>query len=343
MGLPTVNVKRQSRNEGGWIWFNRQSGLALAMADESDETPIAPPAAPPGTLPSALRAMVREEGVRVRAIGAVRNPWNDIYYLLLHASWGRLLLIFLAVFFGVNLIFTLLYTADPYGLINSGQNMDVPRFWRDFFFSVHTLATIGYGNVYPGSLYANLVVMVEAIVGLLLVALTTGLAFTRFARPTARIMFTRIAVVAPFEGVPTVQLRAINQRHNLIIEARASASVLRVTQDDEGRMMRRFYDLKLVREANPVFALSWTIMHKIDESSPFWGLSPEHIAEAGDEIIVIISGVDQSLAQPIHGRAVYLATDIRWGMRFADILGTVENGMRVLDYRRFNEVEPLSR
>ena len=291
--------------------------------------------------PSALKAMVRDGGMDIEIIGAARNPVRDAYYLLLHMSWGRVLAGFVAVFLAFNLFFATLYSIDPHDLAMTGDAADVPRFWRDFFFSVHTLVTIGYGNVYPLTLYANVVVVVEAVTGVLLQALTTGLIFARFARPTARFLFSDVAVVVPFEGAPTIQLRCINQRHNLILEASARASLLRLTRDDQGKQMRRFYDLALVRSSNPVFALSWTLMHKIDAASPFHGLSAAEIEANGDEIIVVISGTDQSMAQTIHDRAVYMATDLRWNMRFVDILPAIEGGRRILDYRQFHEVEPI--
>ncbi len=302
------------------------------MPDSADQMP--PPL-------SALRAMVEGRSVDIIVQNAPKRLANDAYYNLLHIGWGRLLAIFTGVFIAFNLTYAALYALDPHGLINTGLNGDVPRFWRDFFFSVHTLATIGYGNVYPQSLYTNVIVVMEAITGLLLQALVTGLVFARFARPTARFLFSDVAVVTSFEGVPTIQLRAINQRHNLILEANARASLLRMGNDDQGHPMRRFLDLKLVRNSNPVFALSWTLMHKIEEGSPFYGMTREQIIEAGDEIIVIISGIDQSMAQTIHGRNVYTGHDLRWNARFADILAKMENGRRVLDYGRFHEVEGL--
>ena len=312
------------------------------MPENTPEPPIQPPIEPPPPLPpSALKAMVRGGGIDVKIIGAARRPVRDAYYLLLRMSWGRLLLGFVAVFVTFNLVFATLYAIDPHDLAMSGSSADVPRFWRDFFFSVHTLVTIGYGNVYPLTLYANVVVVIEAVTGVLLQALTTGLIFARFARPTARILFSNVAVVVPFEGVPTIQLRAINQRHNLILEASAKASLLRISRDDQGKQMRRFFDLTLVRNANPVFALSWTVMHKIDPASPFFGQSAAEIEAAGDEIIVVISGTDQSMAQTIHGRAVYTAADLRWNQRFVDILAALEDGRRVLDYTKFHDVEPV--
>lgn len=297
------------------------------------------PTVPPR--PSALRTMLDGGGIRLDVIGARKPRFGDVYYRLLDESWPRLLAQFLVAFMAFNLTFALLYYVDATGLVVEKGLDDIPRFWRGFFFSVHTLVTIGYGNIVPNDLYVNIVVVVEAISGVLGFALITGLAFARFARPTARVLFSNVAVVAPFEGTPTIMLRAVNKRHNLILEASARASLLRLTRDDQGGMMRRFFDLELVRGTNPVFALSWTVMHKITPASPFFGMSAEEIEASGDEVIVVISGTDESMAQTIHARTAYTAADLRWNARFVDILGNVENGRRTLDYRRFHDVEPL--
>ncbi len=292
---------------------------------------------------SALRAMLEHGGIELDVVGAGRVRFGDVYYRLLHEPWPRLLLQFVAAFMAFNLVFAMLYYVDPHGLVVDKGLADVPRFWRGFFFSVHTLVTIGYGNIIPDDLYVNIVVVVEAISGVLGFALITGLAFARFARPTARVLFSNVAVVAPFEGTPTIMLRAVNKRHNLILEATARASLLRVGRDDQGGMMRRFFDLELVRSANPVFALSWTVMHKITPDSPFHGMTGEQIAASGDEIIVVISGTDESMAQIIHARTAYIGSDLRWNARFADILSNLESGRRTIDYSRFHDFEPLDR
>lgn len=290
--------------------------------------------------PGALGSMLRRGGINVRTIGAERAPVRDAYYNLLHESWGALLLQFPLAFLGFNLLFAILYWLDPHGMAVQGDGADVSRFWRDFFFSVHTLATIGYGNVYPVTMYANVVVVIEAMVGVLGFALTTGLAFARFARPTARVLFSNVAIVRQFEGVPTLMIRSVNQRHNLILEASARVSLLREMREADGTVMRRFFDLDLVRNANPVFALSWTVMHKITPSSPLYGLSAAEIEGQGDEIIIIIAGTDEAMAQTIYARSAYEAADLRWNMRFVDILGVVD-GRRTLDYRKFHDVVPV--
>jgi inward rectifier potassium channel len=213
----------------------------------------------------------------------------------------------------------------------------LPLFWRDFFFSVHTVATIGYGNVYPASVYANVMVVIEITLGIIYFALTTGIAFARFSRPTARILFSHVAVVRDVDGVPTLMLRAANQRHNMLYSAEARVSVL-IDGDVGGIRMRRFVDLRLVKSSNPSFALTWMIMHPIDADSPLYGwldrAEPDHAAE----IIVILSGSDEISGQIVHGRWAYSAADIRWGQRFVDIVGTDPDGVRTIDYTRFHAV-----
>ena len=192
----------------------------------------------------------------------------------------------------------------------------------------------------PLSLYANIVVAFEIAFGILFFALVTGIMFARFSRPTARIIFSKIAVVTPIGGVPTLMFRSANQRHNLIFEASAHVSLIG-DETVEGSRMRRFHDLKLARQANPIFTLTWTIMHPIDEDSPlFQWLGREHEAE-GFEIIVVLAGIDERSGQTIHGRWAYTPKDIRWHARFADILGQADDGVRTIDYGRFDEiVEP---
>jgi len=313
--------------------------MFVAMNAPPNLPPVEPETPP---RPSALRAMLDGGGMDLDVTGAKRLVFGDTYYRLLHESWPRLLGQFVVAFMAFNMFFATLYYLDRDGLVVVSGLDDVPRFWRGFFFSVHTLVTIGYGNIVPSSLYVNIIVVVEAISGVLGFALITGLAFARFARPTARVKFSNVAVVAPFDGVPTIMLRAVNRRHNLILEATAKASLLRLTTDDQGRTMRRFLDLELVRSANPVFALSWTIMHPITPASPFFGMDQAEIVASGDEIIVVISGTDESMAQTIHARTAYTAADLRWNMRFVDILGALESGKRTIDYTRFHDVEPIT-
>jgi inward rectifier potassium channel len=218
----------------------------------------------------------------------------------------------------------------------------VPGSFLDcFFFSVQTVATIGYGELYPRDLYANLLVTAEITLGVMGFAVGNGLMFAWFSRPTARITFSRVAVIMFHNGVPTLMFRAANERRNLILEAHVRVSLVRDETSQEGRVMRRFRDLSLERRDNPTFLLSWTVMHVIDELSPFFGMTPEALAGSDMEIVVLMTGTDESFAQPVYARHSYRAVDIVWGKAFRDILRFDEQGRRIIDYGKFHEVEPI--
>ena len=280
-----------------------------------------------------------ERALKVRAIGERRWHPSDLYHQLLGISWTLLTLIFVAVFLSFNLFFAWLYSFDPTGIYWGAQQVNAPVLARAFFFSVQTLATIGYGSMYPVSVYANVMVVVEITIGILLFAIVTGIAFARFSRPTARVRFSDVAVIHDVDGVPTLMFRAANLRHNLVFQAQAAVSVLS-DEDIGGTVMRRFKDLKLVRDANPVFTLTWMIMHPIDEHSPIAHWRPGEEPPANFEIIIVLSGVDDGTGQTIHGRWSYAPSDIRWNSRFVDILGRAPDGTRTIDYRCFNDVVP---
>ena len=282
-------------------------------------------------------AMKRSDAVRVRAIGIDGSMAFDVFHQLMRMTWVRFAALFALAFIAFNLIFATVYYTDPTGLSVPGQPGEIPLFWRDFFFSVHTVATIGYGNVYPISLFANTVVVVEITSGILFFALTTGIVFARFSRPTARILFSNVAVIRTVDGVARLMLRAANQRHNLVYSASVEVAVL-ADEEVAGTTLRRFHDLKLVREHNPVFALTWTVMHVIDDDSPLrdW-LTQTPAADA--EIIVLLSGYDENSGQTIYGRWAYGVDDLRWNARFADIIGLDDNGTRTIDYARFHTTE----
>lgn len=287
--------------------------------------------------PRLFTALRPDATLQVRPIGLKPRIFNDLYHELLRASWPQVAGLFALSFLAFNLLFAFLYTLDPNGLGSIRELSGIPLFWRAFFFSVHTVATIGYGDVYPFSTYANWLVVAEITFGIFLFALTTGLVFARFSRPTARILFSDVAVVSPVDGVQTLKFRTANQRHNLIFGAAASVSVL-MDETVGGREMRRFRDLELVRGATPVFALTWTLMHPITETSPLRPLLDGGKIE-DMEIVAILSGVDERTGQTIYARWAYGPEDIRWNACFVDILGETPDGVRTVDYRHFHDVE----
>ena len=280
--------------------------------------------------------------MRVRAKGMPRRSLADSYHQLLRTTWPRLIGLLVAIFITANLVFAALYTLDADGIATSQGPAVNSLYLKMFFFSVDTVATIGYGNMYPISGFANFLVVIEVIFGILFTAFATGIAFARFSRPTARILFSKVAVVQA-NGVeaPLLMFRAANQRHNLIFEAEVRVSVL-LDEVVLGTTYRRFQDLKLERASNPLFTLSWTIMHRIDEDSPLHGwLAQRCVPGEVDVVVVVVSGVDAHSGQLIHGRWAYSAHDIRWGHRLVDILQRLPSGERQIDYGRFHDTEPL--
>lgn len=271
---------------------------------------------------------------RVMRLGDNSTQWRDLYHVMLTLPWLGFLGLIALLYVGANALFALAYLLVP-GSITGAR----PGSFTDaFFFSVQTMATIGYGVMSPQTLYAHTLVAIEALVGLLGVAMATGLMFSRFSRPTARVLFSRVAVVSPYNDVPTLIFRAANQRHNQILEAQVQLALVRDEVSTEGVTMRRFYDLKLLRSRTPIFFLTWTIMHPIDQGSPLYGLSPEELWDSNLEIVVILTGLDESFSQTIHARHSFIAEDIRWDKRFVDILTILPNGDRAVDYGRFHDV-----
>ena len=273
----------------------------------------------------------------VRRVTDRSSRGHDLYHNLLIMPWSGFMAVLAVGYLVFNLVFAALYCLEDGAVANAKPG----SFADAFFFSVQTMATIGYGDMHPQTLYANLLVTVEVLLAMMTLALATGLVFARFSLPTARIMFSRVAVIAPYDRKPTLMFRAANQRKNRILEAQISASILREEVTAEGLRMRRFHDLALTRARTPMFALTWTVMHVIDETSPLWGATRASLAEEEAEIVVTIFGLDETVSQQIHARHSYLAEDIVWNRRFVDILSQQEDGTRVVDYRRFHDVEDV--
>jgi inward rectifier potassium channel len=248
--------------------------------------------------------------------------------------WGFFALMATA-FVGINAFFAVLYLLDPGGLSGARQG----DFSDAFFFSVQTLGTLGYGVMAPRSVFENIVVTAEVFLGLFNLAAATGLLFARISRPTARIMFSDNAVVTPFEGEPTLMFRAANRRRNLVVEAEVSVSLLRDLTTREGATMRRFDELKTVRARTPLFFLTWTVMHQIDEASPLWGETRESLLEKHAEIVVVMKGTDETVSSTIHARTSYTPHEIVWERRLADIFLFDATGRRFLDFTRFHLIE----
>ncbi len=287
--------------------------------------------------PPPVRIEKRDGRLTIVGMGAWHSYWRDPYHLLLTIPWSGFLALTTLGYFATNALFALIYLAGGDCIANARHG----SFSDAFFFSVQTMDTIGYGAMYPRTFYANMVVTLEALIGLLGVAMGTGLAFARFSRPTARVTFSSVAVIAPYNGVPTLMFRTANQRRNQILEAQLRVRLVRDEISQEGHFMRRFHDLKLLRSQNPVFTLTWTAMHQIDEHSPLYGVTAQMLAEAETMLVISLTGIDETVSQTIYARHTFVAHEILWNVRFVDIVSRSKDGERSIDYTRFHDVMPV--
>jgi len=259
--------------------------------------------------------------------------FTDFYHHLLTSSWPALLLQIVIAFVVINTVFAFGYYLDG-GIENARSFSDV------FFFSVQTIATIGYGKMSPTTMVSQILMSVEALCGLINFALITGLIFAKFSRPTARVRFSRVAVISKRDGVPSLMFRMANVRASQIVEAQIHVAFSRDERTREGEYVRRFYDLELARYRNGIFAYSWTAVHPIQPGSPFYGATSEEMVKSEANITVSLTGIDEVFSQTVYARYSYGTADIIWGARLADIIDeTAELGAR-FNYAKFDEVEP---
>lgn len=261
--------------------------------------------------------------------------WRDAYHALLTIRWPFFFLGFIMTFWGINAIFGWLYYLS--GGIGGREQV---TFGDCFFFSVQTLSTVGYGHLHPLNLTANILVACEILLGLILISTLTGLIFARFSRPKARMLFSSVAVVHNRDGLPTLSFRVANERNTHIAEARAQAFLLRDTLTAEGHRMRRFFDLKLVRNQTPALLLSWTVMHVIDAESPLASVTREEF-EAGAMVIMIsLTGYDSALAQTTQTNHAYGPGAVLWNHEFEDAIERHDTHTR-LYYERISSVKAV--
>jgi inward rectifier potassium channel len=269
--------------------------------------------------------------------GLARAVLQDLFHYFMTVTWPQVFITMAAFFLVFDLLFGWLYYLVP-GCI---ANLNPPGFAGAFFFSVETLATVGYGDMHPQTFYGHSVAMVEIFVGLMMLALITGIMFARFSRPRARFLFAHDAVVRPIDGKSTLMFRAANARQNIVQEASARLRMLTDEVSAEGFRLRRITDLTLIRSEHPAFALGWTLMHIIDETSPLREASAESLRRAGASFVLSVSGTDETTGQYLMARADYPSSAIRWNYAFEDVLDVAADGTVSIDYRKFNDIVPL--
>jgi inward rectifier potassium channel len=278
---------------------------------------------------------VRAGQVEFLKINSISWEWRDIYHWIVSLRWPQFALVATGVFFALNLIFA---TAYRFGGPCIGE-MPPDSFSEAFFFSVETLATVGYGHMYPVSTYGHIVVTLELMTGMLWTAVTTGLIFVRFSRPTARVLFSDRLVISPFEGEPTLMLRVANLRHHTMAEAVFRIMYHREEMSREGESVRRYYELKLTFDRLIIFPAAMILRHVIDETSPMRGMTLEDLIATESRFIASVSCVDTVIQAPVQSLQTYLASEIRFGERFVEVYQDAPDGRLIVDYGRLNETE----
>jgi len=286
-----------------------------------------------------LRLLNRDGSFNVKRFPATFRERLTSYHSLVTMSWPRFFLLIGVAYFAINIPFALAYYLAGPGALSGDQSLH--GFLRCFFFSIDTFATIGYGNITPATLGTNLLVTVEAIFGLLSVGLVAGLVYARFARPTAKIAYSKNAVVAPYRGITGFMFRLVNARQNELIEVNAKVILSRF-EDREGRRQRVFHSLELERPFVVFFPLSWTVVHPIDEQSPLWGCTEEKLRESEAEFLILLTATDEVFATIVHDRTSYAANEVIWGARFTNMF-VEESGALTFDPKKLDALEKIKR
>ena len=265
------------------------------------------------------------------------KSWS-VYHAALTATWGRFLGVFAVVYLLINATFAVAYTlCGPQALVGTTTTGLLHPYAKSFFFSVHTLATIGYGNVAPVGLPANIIVTVESLCGLLGFALATGLVFARFSRPTGRFVFSDRAVVAPYRGMTAFMFRVTNGRSNQMFELEAKLLFSRIEARDG---VRRYDQLDLERSRVVFFPLSWTIVHPITPKSPLFGLTENDLADRDAEFLILLSGIDETFSLTVHARSSYKPEEVVFGAKFANLYNPMTpDGVLSIDVSRLHDIE----
>ena len=269
-------------------------------------------------------------------LGASRFDLHDPYHLAVSLSWPGFVVAMIGCWLAINVVFALLYVASPGDVANArpGSFLDV------FFFSVETLATVGYGVMAPSTLYSHVVSAAEIVTGTAFTAIVTGLLFVRFSRPKAKILYADNAVVTTRNGMPTLMLRLANGRMSIMSSANVRLFLLMAERTTEGVFFRRIQDLNLTQPHLPLFVMPWTLMHVIDDSSPLHGFTAETLAAADGRLFLTIEARDQALAAVVHDVKNYWMTDVRFGMRFADTVTVDEKGGATADLTKLSLLVP---
>jgi inward rectifier potassium channel len=291
---------------------------------------------------SGSRFLNRDGTFNVKRTGINEYSKINVYHWLLTMKWRMFMTIIVAIFVGLNVLFAITYMLCGSSALADTSNLPTQNmFFRAFFFSVQTFATIGYGTLHPNGFAANFLVTVESFVGIISQALVTGMLFARFSRPTARVKLSEIAVIAPYNKITGFMFRLVNERVNQLIELEMKIAFARFV-DENGKKVRKFDQLELERDRVSFFPLAWTVVHPIDENSPLFGLTEQDLINGDAEFLILLTANDETFAQTVHTRSSYKSSEIMWNAKFISIYNKVEAGEPIsIDVRKLSQIEKV--
>ncbi len=279
--------------------------------------------------------MDKQRPIKIIKKNSPEGSHKDLYHHFLRTSWTKLFLIYIFLYLSINLLFAFLYLVDSGSITASAHNIK-----NAFFFSVQTFSTVGYGTIAPQNLYGNIIVVLEIMTGVMFLALTTGLVFAKFSKPSAKILYSKSLLITKFDSKNVLMFRIANARSNQIISAKVELHYTYPTISPEGLHIVRFAQLKLQKSYSPLFSLSWSVFHTIDSESPFYEKSEAEIKKLNYEFYVLFNGTDGTFSQTIHDMHNYTTQDILVNHRFVDILHRQVDGTRIIDYDKFDQTTP---
>lgn len=271
----------------------------------------------------------------------LRLSTRDTYQLMIKMSWSRFLLVVFAFLLAINGVFALLYSVmsdNQFGGIKPAHFYD--KFLDAYYFSFQTFTTVGYGVLHPIGHWANIVASFEAVIGWMCFAIITGMLYGRFSKPSARLMYSNKALITPYSnGLNSIQFRIANMRKSNLMEMEATALLVVVEKQKDGKgiLKRRFIELQLERKSILFFPLNWTLVHVMDEKSPFGNKTKEEMKAMDAEILVMIKGFDDTFSQTVHSRYSYKCDEIVWGAKFTPVYETQLSGEIVLDFDKMHD------
>ena len=287
------------------------------------------------------RIINKDGSFNIKRTGGGLSSINAFHYLI-NISWTKFLLIVFAGFIVTNLIFALLcQLAGIENLSNASSSDGVQSFLNTFFFSVQTFATVGYGGIHPTGLFSNIISSLESMTGILSFALATGLLYGRFSKPSAKIIFSDRAIIAPFQEGKALMFRVANSRDNILMEMEANAMMTFLDKSDS-RFTRKYFPLKLQINFIHFFPLPWTVVHPIDEDSPLFGKNAKDLANLEAEVLIMIKGFDDSFSQNVIARSSYKFNEIDWDVKFVRAYSTDETGETIVDLEKVSETEKVN-